>query len=235
MKFSSKTFAYFDAVHRNAHDRNWFEQNRELYTEHVEVPFEHLVRSLHDRLGSALPGISFSARRISKPVLRQKDATSPALRDKVTVFFGEKTVSMFETNPGIYISIGASPDDNVIGCGLYMPSARQFRELRPRLAMDPPELRALLAESDLQKHWAGLGGDRFSRFPRGFDQATPGAEYLWQKQWLLSKSLKRTAVTKASFLTETTEAFAAALPFIAWTRKAVGVYKKPKQGEDLSD
>ena len=236
MRFSSKTFAYFDGAKKNQHDRGWFESNRELYTDAVEVPFEHLVHLLHLRLAPSLPGISFSARKITKPVARAgKDASGPAHRLKTTASFSEKTTSMFESNPGFYVSLGADAEDNVIGCGLYMPSARQFRELRPRLALDPPELREILDEQALKAHWAGLSSEHFTRFPRGFDDAAPGAHYLRHRNWLLSKTLTRKAVAGPSFIEDTVEAFAAALPFLAWTRTAVGVYRKAKAGEELVD
>ena len=44
------------------------------------------------------------------------------------------------------------------------------------------------------KRWgcrSGLSGERYQRFPRGFDEGGPGSEYLWHKQYFLSRQLSR--------------------------------------------
>ena len=133
--FGPKTFAYFDGAKKHAADRPWFDGNRSLYEEAVEVPFSHLVSELREALAPAVAGVAFSARKLSKPLLRKaKGREGPVLRENATAYFAEQATSMFEMNPGIYLSFGAKPEDNVIGCGLYMPSARQIRQLRAQFA-----------------------------------------------------------------------------------------------------
>ena len=227
--FSRKTFAYFDRARRNSADRAWFETHREQYAEHVEVPMTHLVLELKRELGPLLPGIDFVPRKLSKPVMRKaNDADGPVLRENVTASFAQTATSMFETNAGIYVSVGAKADDNVVGCGLYMPSSRQMKLLRPACLADHARLKGILAERKLKQAWGGLSGGRFTRFPKDFDEAAPGAEYLWYKQFFLGKDLSREDVMAADFIAKTTAALRAAVPFVQWIRNTVGVYKKPR-------
>jgi uncharacterized protein (TIGR02453 family) len=234
--FSRGTFGYFEAASRHVGDREWFEGHREEYAKCVEVPLTHLVVELGRELGALLPGIAFSPRKISKPLLRRTgagkmtDEDGPAVRTTATAFFSEPATSMFETNPGIYVSVGAGAEDNIIGCGLYMPSSRQIKALRPAFVADYTRIDAILRSRTLKKYWHGLNGDRYVRFPKGFEEGVQGTEYLWHKQWLLSKRVSRDEVMAPTYVGDTVRAFKAAMPFVAWTRETVGVYKKPAGG-----
>ena len=230
--FTRKSFAYFDGARRHAFDREWFDAHKAQYAEHVEVPLTHLIFSLKEQLAGALPGILFSPRKISKPLKRQnrvsKDKDGPLLRHNATAFFAETATSMFESNPGIYLSFGANEDDNVYGCGLYMPSSRQVKELRPHFGTERETLHRILHNRTFRKHWTGLSGDRYKRFPKDFDETAPGSEYLWQKQFFISRTPTRADVLQPEFIERTVEAMAAAVPFLTWTREAVGIYRKSK-------
>ncbi len=236
LAFTKQTFRYFDGARRHAQDRDWFDAHRAGYAAHVEVPFTHLVSELKERLAVLLPGVVFSPRKISKPLRRRaqddEGPSSPLLRENTFVFLQEPATSMFETNPGLYVSLGATPEHNLRGCGLYMPSARQMKELRPRFATEAETLDRLLQADGLHTHWNGLSGGRYKRFPKDFDENAPGAAYLWHKQFFLSKPLTREDILHPEFIAHTVEAFAAAVPFLAWTRQAVGTYRKPKLFQD---
>lgn len=236
LRFTRKSFAYFDGARRHASEREWFEAHSAQYAEHVEVPFTHLILSLKERLADSLPGIAFSPRRISKPLKRQsKEKDGPLLRHKATAFFAETATSMFESNPGIYLSFGAQEEDNVCGCGLYMPSSRQVKELRPRFGSEHEALHRILHAKAFRRYWNGLSGDRYKRFPKEFDEAAPGSKYLWHKQFFLSRTPTREDVLQPDFIERTVEATAAAVPFLTWARQAVGLYRKPKPRYDEID
>ena len=227
-QFGPKTFAYFRGASKHASHRAWFEEHRSLYSEGVEMPFSHLVNELREALSPALPGIVFSPCKITKPLLRRmKDADGPALRQTATAYFSEPPTSMFEMNPGVYLSFGAKPEDNVVGCGLYMPSARQIRELRIRFATQTHELRSILQRKSLQAHWGGLSGDRYKRYPKDCDEDGPGSEFFWHKQFYLGKQFSREEICKSSFIHDTVQSLVVGLPFLTWTRNAVGLYRKP--------
>ena len=227
--FSRKTFTYFDGARRHSSDKEWFDAHRKQYAEHVEVPLTHLILSLKERLADSLPGVVFSPRRISKPLKRQsKGKEGPLLRPNATAYFAETATSMFESNPGIYLSFGATDEDNICGCGLYMPSSRQLKELRPRFGSDHQTLQRILTAKNFRKYWTGLSGDRYKRFPKEFEEGAPGSDYLWHKQFFLSRRPTREEVLQPDFIETTVDAVAAAIPFLTWTRNAVGIYRKPR-------
>ena len=226
--FSKHTFRYFAGARRHADDRAWFDANKHLYEQHLLVPFTHLVMELRRALSPLLPGIEFGAKKITKPLLRKpKDEPGPVLRPNATAFFSEPATSMFEMNPGIYLSFGAKAEDNILGCGIYMPSARQLRELRPKLCSDFQTIDRLLRSSSLAKHWNGLAGEKYTRFPKDYDPEVDSAKYLWHKQFFLSKHLTQEDVLQTDFIDTTVASLKAAVPFLNWTRQAVGLYRRP--------
>ena len=230
--FTKKTFAYFDGARKHATQRAWFDANRAVYEQHVAVPLTHLVMEVKRELSPLLPGIDFTPRKLAKPLLRvTKSSDGPVVRDKVSAFFAETATSMFETNPGIYVSLGSAPDDNVFGCGMYMPLARQVRELRPKLYEELDSFELTLLSPEMKRYWSGLIGDKYQRFPKDFDEDAPAAKYLWFKQFFVGKDLTRNEVVQPDFIEQTVKALKAAAPFLNWTRHAVGVYKRPPISE----
>ena len=188
----------------------------------------HLTMELKRALGSLLPGVEFSARRISRPVLRQKaEAPGPLLRSKVKAFFSESPTSMFEANPGMYVSFGATEEDTVIGFGIYMPSSRQMKALRPAFYVEHEKLEELLSARPLRKHWKGLTGERYRRFPKEFDEHAAGAKFLWNKHFFMARHLSRDEVCAPRFFQSVVAGFEAGVPLLTWTRRVVGVYRPP--------
>jgi uncharacterized protein (TIGR02453 family) len=229
-EFSAATFAYFDAARRKAHNEAWFAANRARWEASVEVPFTHLILELKRELAPLLAGFAFSPRRLSRPVRRANPKREARVRANAYAALAEPSESMFDMNPGFYIDIGA--ERSLIACGLYEVSSRQMRALRPALVEHADEVRALLADRTLRRYWKQeqggvLAGSRYTRFPKAFDESGPGAEFLWHRQWMLSRSLTREEVCSPKFVAQTVAAFKAALPWLAWTRRTVGVWKRP--------
>ena len=228
LAFTKKTFAYFEAAARHKDDIAWFASHRKSYIEQVELPMTHLTMELKRALSPRLPGVEFSTRRISRPVLRSKAAAAaPLLRTKVKAFFSETPTSMFESNPGIYLSFGATEEDTVIGFGIYMPSSRQTKSLRPVFYIEHEQLDQLLSARPLLKHWKGLTGERYRRFPKEYDEHAPGAEFLWYKHFFMARHLSREEVCRPRFFNSVVAGFEAAVPLLTWTRRVVGVYRPP--------
>ena len=197
--FSSKTFSYFDLAVKNQKKPEWFEKNKKDYEEHVKKPFEHLANLLFKNFASDLPNIDFSPRKITRPLRRSSDQFGNIVRSNSTAFFSEKPSSQFEWNPGIYISIGAFPEDNVMGLGLYMVSSRQMKLLRNAIVEDFEKIDSILSAKKLKKNWGELRGEIYKRFPKGFDENSEQAKYLRQKQFYLGQNLSEKQICDKNF------------------------------------
>ncbi len=228
MPFSKKTFQYFDAAKRNRKNKAWFEKNRANYEENVKAPFGALLEVLEFKLARHLPGISISVRKVTRPLRPEgrADAAGGIVKTHSHVTLWEKKTSLFEWNPGIHIQIGAEKDDNLVGLGLYMTSSRQMRLLRENLVSDFKNIDKILTDKKLRRFWGNLDGDRFKRFPKGFDPEHPSAKYLWHKQFFLNQDLTRAQVTSRKFAQDLSRDLEVAMPFFQWVRETVGTFKK---------
>lgn len=224
--FSPKTFSYFESAKQNKKKVDWFEKNKKPFEDHVKKPFEELTRLLNQNFGSELPGIDFLPRKISRPVRRNLDEDGGLVRTNAMAYFSEKATSQFESNPGIYISVGATPNDNVMGVGLYMVSSRQMSLLRNAIVEDFEEIDTILSSKKLKKRWGDLSGDVYKRFPKGFDENSEPAKYLRHKQFFLGQELSKKQICDKKFFENIVRDVELSLSFLQWVRRKVGVYKR---------
>ncbi len=227
-KFSAQTFQYFDQASKNRNKLEWFEKNREKYETTVREPFSDLVEQIHQKLQKDLPRVPIQAQSITRP-LRPKNRASREgglVKDFSHITICEKRSSLFEWNPGIHIQFGAKPDDNFVGLGLYMVSSRQLSLLRQALRDDFEEIDGILSSRALRKAWGGVQGEKYVRFPKGFDAEDPRNVYLWHKQFYLSRQFKRSEVVSRTFAKTLCQDLKVAMPFLAWVRSKVGIYHR---------
>ena len=225
--FTKESFLYFDQAKRNKKSQKWFDANKDRYQEFVRAPFSHLIKRVQTELASELPRINIDPKKISQPCFRAnripEDGT--LIKPQSTVYLCEKPTSMFEWNPGIYFSIGQAEEDCLVGLGLYMVSGRQMSRLRDGLEKDFEEVDSILSSSKFKSKWGGLRGEKYKRFPKGFDETSPAAKYLWHRQFFLGQDLTRSQICSKKFAETLCKDLKVAVPLLQWIRKSVGVYQ----------
>ena len=77
-----------------------------------------------------------------------------------------------------------SPEELLIGGGLYAPGSAELRRIRGQIAEDPDQLRGILSDEAFARTFSGLEGKRLKRTPRGFSRDHPAADLLAFKQYL---------------------------------------------------
>ena len=224
MGFSKDTFKYLDLALKNSDKPAWFKKNEELYKENVKAPMGEILIKLWEKYDDKLPGIVISPKKVSRAVSKGE------VKPQTSFFLAEKPTSRFEWNPGFYFQLGTDKDSNLLGVGLYMVSSRQMKMMRRTLSQNYKEFEAILKNPKLKNRFGDLTGDRYTRFPKDYDENAPYAKYLWHKQFFLSRHYTRTEVLKKNFPQELMKDFEAAMPFFIWIREKVGVYK-PASGK----
>lgn len=227
-KFTKKIFSYFEQAQKNRKNKKWYEKNKPLYETEVYEPMRELSLRMHEELGKSLPKVDVSPRKITKPFYYANNVPKDGsiVKSHTYVYFCEKNTSFYEWNPGIYLSIGAADDSNVMGVGLYSLSGRQRSLLRDGVFERYGEIDAILKDPKLRKYWGEVQGERYKRFPRGYNPESKNAKYLWYKQFYFSQELKRKDILSPSFAEKVVREFRATLPFFKWIRSTVGVYKR---------
>lgn len=224
LKFDLGTFKYFDLAARDGQSREWFEHNENLYLEHVKKPMVNLVTSLWAEIDEELPGIEISAKKILRPVkpINKIVPGENAVKNYINVNFLEKENSRFEWNPGIYLQLSSVKDDNYLMVGLDRVSSRQLKLLREGATRDYHRLSSVMTSRKFKASWGELQGERYSRFPRLYDEAQPGAEFLWYKQFYVSQHFSRKEVMAPEFTKKIVKDINIVVPFLQWIRDTVG-------------
>ena len=229
--FTKKTFSYFESTRAHRKNKDWFLKHKVEFEENVKIPFVKLTERLQTEFASELPRVDFLPRKLSRPVRRNPDEGGAFLRSNAFVYFAEKATSQFEWNPGIYISIGAQGEENVMGVGLYMVSSRQMSLMRNGITTNFDQFHKIMTSRKLKSTWGKLGGETYTRFPRGFDEKAEAAIYLRHKRFFLHQDLTQKRVLQKNFTDSVVKDLEIALPFLIWIRKTVGVYRRENRYE----
>lgn len=227
MPFTKKTFEYFDGAKKNINKKAWFEKNQDIYLEHVKAPLSELMTLIKAKCGKKLPGIDINPTKITRPLRFGTRAIDKGIvKTDTFISLNEKKTSFFEWNPGFYLQLGAAPDDNFVGSGLYMLSSRQTSLMRDALVNDFQTIDKILKNPKLKKNWGELAGEKYVRFPKGFNPESSAAKYLWHKQFYFAKPYTRKQVISKDFMNNVIYDINTSVEFLSWVRHVVGKYKK---------
>lgn len=226
-KFSKNTFEYFRLAEKNKNKQDWFEKNKALYLEHVKNPFSDLILDLNKSLSKDLPRIEINPRSITRPTWSKAQTRDKGfVKNTSYVTLWEKRTSLFEWNPGIHIQLGLSSDDCILACGLYMVSSRQMSLMRHHTFKDFDEFDAIMSNKKFKSTWGELLGEKFKRFPKGYDPDDERTKYIWHKQFYVGQTLTRSEIISKDFNKRVIRDLKLSIPFLNWIRKSVGTYKR---------
>lgn len=227
-KFTRKTFQYFDKAEENSDSKKWFEVNKKNYEANVKEPFMALMTAIEEKHGDRMPGIAIGRRKPTTPLRRGSGVLEDAVVKNFSFFtFWEKNTSRFEWNPAIHIQFGAKPDDNYMGCGIYMVSSRQLHLMRHALVNDYETLHKIMSKKRFKETWGEFEGELYKKFPKGFDEDSAGAKYLWHKNFVVIKKWNRSTVVRKDFFDTVLRDIEIVLPFFNWMRETVRTFERP--------
>lgn len=227
LNFTKDTFRYFDLAKRNKFKKEWFEKNKDLYEESVKAPMAYFLLKIKQELGNDLKRILVDPKKITRPLRPSNKAKDLGwLKDHSHFTLWESKTSIFEWNPAIHFQVGAKPDDNLLGVGLYMVSGRQIHRFRQAAVEDYVVLDEITEDKKFKSRWGTDFGEKYKRFPKGYDQNHPAAQYLWCKQFFVGREFTREQITSSQFTSTAVKDLKLAMPFFSWVRHAVGTYQR---------
>jgi uncharacterized protein (TIGR02453 family) len=224
-KFTTKTFEYFKLAEKNKHKKDWFEKNKSIYIENVREPFSSLILEINKSLSKDLLRIEVNPKSITRPTWSSAQAHDKGfVKNTSYVTLWEKRTSLFEWNPGVHIQLGLTKEDCILACGLYMVSSRQMSLMRHHTFKDFEEFDAIVSNKKFKSTWGALLGDKFKRFPKGYDPDDERTKYIWHKQFYVGQTLTRSEIVSKNFYSRVIKDLKLAMPFLDWIRKTVGTY-----------
>ncbi len=184
---SPKVFEFLKNLdHHN--NREWFTENKNLYTESQEnivVFLEDLIKSMSE----------------FDPELGKIDAKKSLFRIyRDTRFSKDKTP--YKTNFGASLGMGKGsqkggyylhlePGKSFIAGGIYMPESSVLRTLRKEISLYGQEFLNILNDKEFKRYFPELDqDDKLKKVPQGFEKEDPMAEHLKLKSFIAVYNLK---------------------------------------------
>ena len=177
--FPLNTLEFLKKLSRN-NNKEWFDENRELFKSDFLQPALQFVVDLGEKLHTiapnimAVPKIDKSIFRLHRDVRFSKDK-SP-YKTNLGLYFWEGKRKKMECS-GLYFHIDTK--SYFLGAGMYMLSNDLLKTYREKV-YNPALGKELvdIAKKVMKKGDYGLGGKTYKRIPKGFDPEYPYADYL---------------------------------------------------------
>lgn len=207
---SSKTFDFLNKLNKN-NNREWFTENKNLYTESQQN-----VVSFLDELIKEMSGFDEELAKIDS-----KKALFRIYRD--TRFSKDK--SPYKTNFGASLGMGKGnqkggyylhmePGKSFLAGGIYMPESSVLKEVRKEISLYGYDFLKILNNKDFKKHFPELDqDDKLKKIPQDFEKEDPMGEYLKLKNFIVVYSLKDEEVLDKNAVKNMTKVFKLMKPF----------------------
>jgi uncharacterized protein (TIGR02453 family) len=219
--FDEATLAFLDDLAAN-NNRDWFNDNKARYEEHVLDAALRFIQSMQEPLARIAPHFTAIPQRVGGSLMRVYRDTRFA-----------KNKSPYKTNigiqfrhelgkdihaPGYYLHI--SPGECFVGVGLWHPDADALFKIREAIVQKPEAWTAARDDAAFCKHYE-LVGDALANAPRGFAKDHPQAEDLKRKDFIALANLSEATVASSKLRPLVVERYRQAAPLMLFLCQAL--------------
>ena len=198
---------------RKHNNRPWFQARKHIYEQCVKGPMVEMIGRIGEAFLRFAPEMAadpkVSLYRIYRDTRFSPDK-SPYKTHAAAVFPVRGLPK--NSGPGLYFHI--SPEEVLIGGGIYMPEPPVLRAVRERIAASPREFISIVESPRFRKAFGEMEGEQLKMMPKGYSVDHPAAKYLRYKQFLFGKVFSPTLATSPRFLPTLLECFEQGMPLI---------------------
>ncbi|WP_312992954.1 DUF2461 domain-containing protein [Chryseobacterium flavum] len=204
------TLSFLKKLTKN-NNREWFNENKNLYTqsqENVIIFLEDLIREMagfDEELGKI--DAKKALFRIYRDTRFSKDKAPYKTNFGASLGMGKGS-----QKGGYYLHI--EPGKSFLAGGIYMPESSVLKEVRKEISLYGDEFLKILNNKDFKKHFPELDqDDKLKKVPQGFEKEDPMAEYLKLKNFIVLHHLKDEEVLDKNAVKNMTRIFKLMKPF----------------------
>ncbi len=184
---------FFKKLEKNNH-KEWFDEHRKDYENHVRKPFIELIEALIPALLEIEPGLHTDAKktlfRINRDIRFSKDKTPYNTLMKASLSSEGKKSEV----PGFYVGIGA---ENVhVGGGLYQLSKDRLSQVRDLIASNKKEFNSILNDSEFRNCFGEIQGERNKRLDKKYADLEDELPHIANKQFYAMAKFKTSTFVK---------------------------------------
>ncbi|SHM04222.1 TIGR02453 family protein [Chryseobacterium carnipullorum] len=192
-------------------NREWFNENKNLYTESQEnvIAFlDELIKEMaefDEELGK-IDGKK-SLFRIYRDTRFSKDKIPYKTNFGASLGMGKGS-----HKAGYYLHI--EPGKSFLAGGAYMPESSVLKEVRKEISLYGEDFLKIISQKEFKKHFPELDqDDKLKKIPQGFEKEDPMGEYLKLKSFIVLYHLKDEEVLDKNAVKNMTKIFNLMKPF----------------------
>ena len=217
--FTDDTLRFLRALRRN-NDREWFRARKHEYETHVRGPMIEVIERLALDLPAFAPDLVASPKASMYRIYRDTrfSPDKAPIKTHVAAVFPHRELTK-HGGAGLYFHL--TPDELMIGGGIYTPEPKQLHRLRDHVAANTGRFRAIVESPGFRRSFGAVSGTRLQRVPRGFAPDHPAADYLKLKQFLAGCTLPAKKATTPRFYGSLVRRFEQIAPFIRFLNESL--------------
>jgi uncharacterized protein (TIGR02453 family) len=203
------SFLFLKKLAKN-NNRDWFNQNKELYQSELETITafaDSLLFEMQKHDNIETPSGKKSLHRIYRDTRFAKDKTP--YKDHWSGSFKRATKLL---RGGYYFHL--QPGNSFVAGGFWGPNPEDLKRIRQELAADPGELRKILKSRSFKETFSELRGEKLTTAPQGYTSDHPAIDLLRYKQFLLHKDFSDEEVFSSKFPKTASDTFKKMRPFL---------------------
>ena len=203
-----KSLYYLTKLEKN-NNRDWFQANKEEYTEsHEEVVAfaEKLMDEMSSHDNIELVSGKKSIFRIYRDVRFSKDKTPYKSH-----WAGFVKRASAQLRGGYYYHI--NPKGSYVMGGFFGPNAQDLLHIRKQLSQDGDLLREVIESKNFKDFFGELLGDQLKTCPKGFENDDPNIDLLRYKQFMVRHDFSDKQVLDPNFHKIVSDSFKEMRPF----------------------
>ncbi|SDQ11683.1 TIGR02453 family protein [Chryseobacterium soldanellicola] len=207
---SPKTFEFLNKLTVN-NNREWFNENKNLYTESQENVIFFLEALLNE-----MSEFDEELRKIdAKKALFRIYRDTRFSKDKIpykTNFGASLGMGKGSQKGGYYLHL--EPGKSFLAGGIYMPESSVLKEVRKEISLYGNDFLKIINNKDFKKYFPELDqDDKLKKVPQGFEKEDPMAEYLKLKSFIVVYNVKDEEILDNNAAKNLTKIFKLMKPF----------------------
>lgn len=185
--FTKEFTKFFKELEKNNH-KEWFDENRKRYKEHVKEPFDQLIKDLLVEVGKIDPAVQVPYNkcifRINRDIRFSKDKTPyKTTRSAIISRFGSKNKSF----PGMYLEINTN-ELRIYG-GVYMLETKQIQRVREEIMDYHKDFRKVIDGKKFKEAFGEINGEKAKRLNKEFQEFAGSEDLIHNKNWYVFRKL----------------------------------------------
>lgn len=178
---TSEFFDFFKELAPN-NNKDWFDENRKRYKNHVKEPFDNLVEEAIEKVKEVDNRIECQPKdcvfRINRDIRFSKDKTPYKMNRSAIISVGGRKRKDI---PGLYFEVDCEKVRIYGGC--YQPDKDQLLRIREEIAFNPEEFQALINDKDFKSTFGDIQGEKNARIPKELQEAGAKEDLIYNKQF----------------------------------------------------